>query len=452
MVGARAGWRRWALRAALCLGAAIPAAQAADKLPADKMPADTIPAARSVRIDTSASLTRLTFELSQSVVANAFMMAGPDRLILDLPEMEFQLDPAAGRGRAALARGRKDRRSVKTEPLGGLVSSFRFGQFAAGKSRIVIDLQGPAKLVRARSEAIAGTSGARLIIELAPSDRAAFTLAARQHKPDARAAPAAAAPAAAGSLPLVVLDPGHGGLDGGAHGTNGVQEKDVVYEFSRALEARLEATGRYRVLLTRSGDVFVPLSERVKIARAAGAALFMSVHADILGDEPGVSGATVYTVSEKASDAQAARVAEKENLADAAAGLDASDDQSDVSDILFDLTRRETRVYSHAFARTLVGYFKETGKVNKNPHRSAGFRVLKASDVPSVLLELGYLSSDSDLANLTSAEWRDKTAGSVALAIGQFFQTRQPGAAEAPLGLKRSLSAEEPEHVAARQR
>jgi N-acetylmuramoyl-L-alanine amidase len=178
------------------------------------------------------------------------------------------------------------------------------------------------------------------------------------------------------------------------------------------------------VLMTRTSDVFVPLGERVRIARTSGAALFVSVHADTLAGEPGVSGATVYTASDKASDAEAARVAESENQADLVAGLDSSEEQSEVSDILFDLTRRETRAFSHVFARTLVGYWKEIGRLNKNPQRSAGFRVLKAPDVPSVLLELGYLSSEKDLTGLVAPAWRQKAAGTVAKAIDRFFQSR----------------------------
>jgi N-acetylmuramoyl-L-alanine amidase len=170
--------------------------------------------------------------------------------------------------------------------------------------------------------------------------------------------------------------------------------------------------------------VFVALGERVRRARANGAALFVSIHADTLTDDRSVAGATVYTASERASDAEAARVAEKENQADLAGGLDGREDQSEVSDILVDLTRRETRAYSNVFARTLMDHWKDIGQLNKNPIRSAGFQVLKAHDVPSVLLELGYLSSDRDLASLTTPQWREKAARVVARAVEGFFQAR----------------------------
>ena len=211
--------------------------------------------------------------------------------------------------------------------------------------------------------------------------------------------------------PIVMIDPGHGGIDRGAT-VNGLIEKDLVFDFAKAVAAKLEADGRVTTVMTREDDSFVPLSERVRMARDDKVALFVSIHADTLSDATDVAGATVYTVSDRASDAEAARVAEKENQSDAVAGLDGADDASDVSDILFDLTRRETRAYSHVFARTLVNYWKVAGRLNKNPQRSAGFRVLKAPDVPSVLLELGYLSNEKDDLALTSAEWRDRASSS----------------------------------------
>jgi N-acetylmuramoyl-L-alanine amidase len=193
--------------------------------------------------------------------------------------------------------------------------------------------------------------------------------------------------------------------------------------------------------MTRASDVFVPLDERVKIARDAGAALFISIHADTIGDEPGVSGATVYTGAEKASDRQAARVAEAENRADAVAGHEAGEDDSGVNDILFDLTRRETRAFSHVFARALVGRLKDASRLNKNPHRSAGFRVLKAPDVPAVLLELGYLSNEKDLPNLVAPEWRKKVADSMVRAVDEFFRARDGKSprAESDLELERGV-------------
>ena len=230
---------------------------------------------------------------------------------------------------------------------------------------------------------------------------------------------------------MIVLDPGHGGIDLGASSAHGDIEKNIVLDFAKALAAKLEAGGRYKVVLTRGSDVFIPLAERVQIARDANAALFVSIHADTLS-EGHVQGATVYTVSDRASDAEAARVAEKENQADAAAGVVGSEDVAEVHDILQDLTRRETRAYSHVFSRTLGRCGKNAGRLNKNPQRSAGFRVLKAPDVPSVLFELGYLSNEKDLAGLVSPEWREKAAATLAGAIDAFFAQRNVETATVP--------------------
>ena len=391
------------------------------------------PVADGVEVISSGDVTRLVFDLTAPVAAQAYVLADPDRVIVDLPEVNFQIDPA--RGLPAAARGASMRKPPKgAQPAGtalaGSVASFRFGLFAAGKSRVVINLAGPVRIQRIGSDPGVDGRGAHLVIELARSDRASFLAeaarAGRELAAAAQPAPVAGAQGE-GALPVVVLDAGHGGIDTGAHGASGVLEKDVVFEFAKALAARLEAGNQVRVSMTRDTDIFISLGERVRRARAAGASLFISIHADTLTDDRSVSGATVYTASEKASDAEAARVAEKENQADLAGGLDGREDQSDVSDILVDLTRRETRAYSNVFARTLVGYWKDIGQLNKNPIRSAGFQVLRAHDVPSVLLELGYLSSERDLATLTAPQWREKAANGVARAIEGFFHSRSAG-------------------------
>ena len=416
--------------AAVCCAALASSALAQARLPAAQ--ASSIPVATSVEALSAGETTRLVFELTASVAPQAYALADPDRVVVDLPEVNFQIDPA--RGQPAAPRGPALRKATKGGPsLAGSIASYRFGLISPGRSRVVIDLASPVRIVRAFSEPLPRGDGARLVIELARSDQASFLAevwrSGRERAAAAQSAPVAGAPRESAapreaSLPLVVLDPGHGGVDTGALGASGVLEKEVVFEFAKALAARLEAGKQVRVVMTRESDVFVSLGERVRRARAAGAALFISIHADTLTDDRTVSGATVYTASDKASDAEAARVAEKENQADAIAGLDGRDDQSEVSDILVDLTRRETRAYSNVFARTLVDSWKDVGQLNKNPHRFAGFRVLKAHDVPSVLLEVGYLSSDRDLATLTAPLWRDKATGVVARSIEAFFRVR----------------------------
>jgi N-acetylmuramoyl-L-alanine amidase len=373
------------------------------------------PTASAAKIERTGAHTKLIFEISTLVDATAFVLADPDRVIVDLPQTDFLLDPESGRP--------ADGPHQKT----GLIAAYRFGQLVPGKSRIVIDLRGPARLLRAACEKSDSDNHPRLVIELTTTDRADFQAAVQiarqrfgamaQAKQDQKAQPASA-------KPVVMIDPGHGGIDRGAM-VKGLVEKDLVFDFAKALAAKLETDGRLKVVMTRDSDSFVPLSERVRMARDGNAALFVSIHADTLSEASDVSGATVYTVSDRASDAEAERVAQKENQADAAAGLDKTEDAGDVSDILFDLTRRETRAYSHFFAHTLVDYWKVAGRLNKNPQRSAGFRVLKAPDVPSVLLELGYLSNQKDGLALNSSQWRDETSSRVAEAIEAFFSARE---------------------------
>ena len=373
----------------------------------------------AARIEQSGDRAKLIFELSAPVDATAFVLADPDRVIVDLPQTDFALDPETGKA--------ADPPHRKT----GLIASFRFGQLAPGKSRIVIDLRAPARVFAGGlRKSDSDKSPARLVIELATTDRADFQAAvqiARQRFGAMAQAKQDQKPQPASAKPVIMIDPGHGGIDRGAM-VKGLVEKELVFDFAKAVAAKLETDGRFKVVMTRDGDSFVPLSERVRMARDGNAALFVSIHADTLSSAADVSGATVYTVSDRASDAEAERVAQKENQADAAAGLDKTEDASDVSGILFDLTRRETRAYSHFFAHTLVNYWRVAGRLNKNPQRSAGFRVLKAPDVPSVLLELGYLSNEKDGLALTSAQWRDKASSQVAEAIEAFFAARESGA------------------------
>lgn len=394
------------------------------------------PIAIAAHAEVQGQQTRLTFTLQSCVAADAYLLDSPARAIVDLPEVNFQIDPHEGLPETAtkFSHHRPKAKEVFDPPPGGpiagLIASFRFGRLAPGKSRIVVDLTGPAAIVSNGCAPIPGA--AELTLVLAPATDSAFKTDARagagkQTHAETQTAETAPAPGAAASeKPVIVLDPGHGGVDTGALGRDHAIEKTLVLDFAKSLGAKLRAGDRYRIVFTREDDTFVPLGERVRIARKLGAALFVSIHADTLGssgDE--VQGATVYTVSERASDAEAARIAEHENKADSAAGEEAKEDANDVNDILFDLTRRETRAYSHVFARSLAEYWKFAARLNKNPRRSAGFVVLKAPDVPSVLLELGYLSNKADVADLASPAWREKASEQVAKAIDSFFTQRQ---------------------------
>ena len=398
-------------------------------------PASSKPVAEATRasLDESGEGAKLSFDLSladknaKAITPAAFVLANPDRVIVDLPQVDFTVDPQVGK----LGAGRRHKK-------GGLVASYRFGLLAAGRSRIVVDLAAPARIVGASVRIVGRTT--KLIVELAKSDRASFQASAKgaeAQKAAVSVVPKLVAAASPGKA-TIVLDPGHGGPDTGAN-VNGIIEKDVTLAFAKMLAAKLDATGNFNVVMTRATDVFIPLSERVHVARASEAALMISIHADTLPETADVSGATVYTVSDRASDAYAAKVAAKENDSDASVGVDGQADMADVNDILFDLTRQETRAYSHVFARTLVNYWKVAGRLNKNPQRAAGFVVLKAPDVPSVLLELGYLSSPVDSVALTSDDWREKATGRMAEAIVAYFADRN-GPAKAAAGVSMPLA------------
>lgn len=366
-------------------------------------------------IEADAGETRLVFTLNAPVQARAFAIARPDRIVLDLPSVNFQLSEASARS-------------------GGLVAGMRYGVFAADRSRVVIELAGPARVAEVATTPRA--DGAHLLtIRLAPIDAAVFAAAVAADAQAFREASLRPAldpsPAPGDGRPTIVIDPGHGGIDPGAVAAGGVHEADVVLAFSRRLRERLEESGRFRVLMTRDADVFVALTERVAFARRAQADLFVSIHADSLSSAPQVSGLTVYTNADTASDSASATLAARENQVDAVAGLETEAAQSDVADILRDLTMRETRGYSHVVASKLVTGMAGVARLNKNPHRQAGFVVLRAHDVPSVLVELGYLSSRRDIALLTSDAWRDGTTQAMSEAIERFFAPRAAGRIEA---------------------
>ncbi|MGH6797252.1 MAG: N-acetylmuramoyl-L-alanine amidase [Roseiarcus sp.] len=362
------------------------------------------PVAVGVRLSQDETAAKLVFDLSRPVDASASALAAPDRIVVDMAEVNFQLDPSVGR--------------VGALPNASLVKGFRFGLLAPGKSRIVIDLARAACPAQVFARPIVeGEPAARLTIELKPCDPSAFAALVRSSAVSAASAPPAAAPA----QPVVVLDPGHGGVDSGARGLGGVQEKTVVFGFCAELKRQLDATKRYAIVMTRDGDQYVDLDDRVAIARKANASLFISVHADTLSEDANVSGSTVYTVADRASDAEAARIVARENAADSGPGGGSRLDNPDVADILFDLKRRETRTYAHVFSRGLVDNLRGAAKLNHNPERSAGFVVLKAPEFPSVLVELGYLSNAQDVQSLASPVWRSKAAAAMVKAIDAFF-------------------------------
>ncbi len=362
------------------------------------------------------SRVRFVADLSKKVTATVFTLADPDRIVVDLPEVRFALPELAG------TTGR------------GVISAFRYGLISPGKSRIVMDLSGPALIEKTFVIDPVDGQPARLVIDAVPTDRAHFLAATRTYKEQQIASGTAEAgqdPAAAagehGDKPVIVVDPGHGGIDTGAHGGGGILEKDVTLAFGQALGKLLEASGRYQVIFTRQDDSYIALGERVAIARRANADLFVSIHANSFpGDS--VRGAIVYTASDKASDKMAATLADTENQSDALAGVDVNAaDSDDVKNILADLTLRETRNFGVVFARNLVKELGKSTRLFKVPHQEAAFKVLEAPDVPSALVELGYLTNPNDAKLMITDAWQEKTAGAMVKAIDDYFRTRVAG-------------------------
>lgn len=350
--------------------------------------------------------TRFVIDLEEAVEFAAFTLADPYRVVIDVPELDF----------SGLNENSRDGR--------GLVGTFRYGLIAKGKSRMVLDLTEPVNIDESFVLEPLEGQPARLVFDLVPASREEFLEGVGKLKSVGNLptkAPLASVPTPKGPGKMViVLDPGHGGIDDGAIGPGGAKEKDLVLQFALDVRDALNRNGGFDVLMTRDDDTFIALDERVEFARTNGAQLMVSIHADTV-TQSYVSGATVYTLDETASDELSKALADKENRSDTIAGVELTDKPDDVADILIDLARRETKNLSISFARRLLGDIKPAMKLNKNPRRSADFRVLKAPDVPSVLVELGYLSNSGDAKLLGSAEWRSKVADRFAKSIESFF-------------------------------
>lgn len=358
-------------------------------------------AASHLRDDGAALELRLS--LSQGVPWRVFTLDAPRRLVLDLREADWSGLEGAGFVRSAQ------------------VTGLRAGPFRPGWSRLVADLAGPLVVTRAGMQT--GGQGAVLTLRLEPASAADFAAASGAPEMAGWAPMPEPAPVAPprrrqdGSRPLVVaLDPGHGGVDPGAE-IGGLVEKDLMLTFAREVREALLRAGAGQVVLTREDDSFVPLEERVTIARAAGADLFISLHADSL--ETGQAhGATVHTLAGQASDRASALLAERHNRADLLAGLDLSGQEDEVALVLMDLARTETAPRSGRLARHLVEQIRAMGApLNGRPRRSAAFSVLKAPDIPSVLLEAGFLSSERDSRNLRDPAWRARMGEAIARAV-----------------------------------
>ena len=366
------------------------------------------PEVNDVRVGQHGKNTRFVLNLSDKVDAEIFTLADPYRIVIDFPEIAWRLDPTA------------------TQASAGLIKGFRFGLFKPGRSRMVIDLAAPAVIMNRFLLPPEGERRYRLVLDLAPVDRAKYLATAGwpaggeapapedEPAPDITAKPPTA-------KRVIVIDAGHGGVDPGATGQDGTHEKDLVLALAKSLRGALESTGKYTVVMTRDSDIFLSLKARVAVGRRAKADLFISLHAD---SAPGsmARGASVYTLSEKASDKEAEALARSENQSDIIAGVDLTDEGDIVTSILIDLAQRETKNTSVKFAQALVPELQRAGEVTQKSHRFAGFVVLKAPDVPSVLVEVGYLSNRQDESVMNTNRWRKRMADSIARAVDRYFR------------------------------
>ena len=363
------------------------------------------------RIVGDAERTRFVADMTSAIDVSVFTLSDPYRVIIDIPEVRFGLREDDG------VEGR------------GLFTAFRYGQISPGKSRIVLDLSGPVQVDKAFVLQPEGNQPARLVVDVVETTREAFLDVEKAYRNERRVEEAArrdrsieAAPAIDSGKFTVILDPGHGGIDTGARGRGGSVEKEITLQFAEMLRKNLEASGRYNVFLTRTDDRFVALGDRVAFARDHGADLFVSIHANSFRGRS-IRGTIVYTLSDGASDAMGSEIAASENQADALAGLDLAGESADeVLDILFDLTRRETRNFEMVFAQNLVKELNGATTMFKVPHQKAGFKVLTAHDFPSAMIELGFVSNAEDEKLLLSDDWRGKVAKSVCDAIDEYFE------------------------------
>lgn len=367
------------------------------------------PVVMSARIGEHEDRTRFVVEVSDPVQMRVFTLSNPDRVVIDMPAVQWHLDGPP-------------------RPSGtGAVRSYRYGLFRSGNSRFVIDLNKPMKVSDPLVLPPSGGYGYRVVIDLFPVSPDQFVrssgwpadLKAREAAAEQLALLPAAAPTP--EKHIVVIDAGHGGIDSGTSGVNGLQEKDLVLDEALRLGRELARRPNYTVHLTRDTDVYIPLKERVAIARSWHADLFVSLHADSNPD-PNVSGLSIYTLSDAGSDKEAVALARKENQSDVIAGVDLGGGNSTVAPILIDLAQRDTMNRSSRFATGAVASLTGTTDIlPRQPHRAAAFVVLKAPDVPAVLIELGYLSNESDAAQMNAVRWRNGVARAIAQAVDGYF-------------------------------
>ncbi len=396
-------WRPFVavLACALCLSGAANAAQIS-----------------GARVGQGVGSARIVMDADSQFDYKVFLLNEPRRLVVDTQNAEASS---------------KLQQSVAANDF---VSSVRLGTAGAGGVRVVFDLLRPVTVKKVFMLQPQSKFSWRFVIDLEPASEREFAAKVGndsaisndsygQNRQIAKASSASKAmPAKKSAKKIIVLDPGHGGVDPGAIGISGVYEKNITLAMARELKEELDKRGKYTVYLTRNRDIFIPLRDRVKISRRHDADLFLSIHADSAANKK-ATGLSVYTLSEKASDKEAAALAEKENKADIVAGLNFAEHSKEVSDVLLNLAQRETLNRSSEFATFMVQEMRKSTHTLDNTHRFAGFAVLKAPDVPSVLMELGYLSNRAEEKQLQQKSYRKKLAVSAAKAIDRYFDNMQ---------------------------
>jgi N-acetylmuramoyl-L-alanine amidase len=370
------------------------------------------PRVSDVRVGVHPEKTRVVIEMTEAPSYRIFRLADPYRVVIDLPELDWP--------------------GVQLPRSMGVIAALRYGLFTPGTSRVVLDTTGPVAITDVLLLEPRDGRGHRMVLDLSATDVAAFQAELRSVVIESEtplvvartAAPTPVPAARSDPRPMIVVDAGHGGVDPGAKSVSGIYEKELMLSYALELEKALLASGRYRVALTRRDDRFIPLRERVAIAQQTEADLFISLHANTNPSRK-VKGASIYTLSENASDKEAEALAAKENKADIIAGVDLTRQTEVVSQILIDLAQRETMNLSKSAANLMVEEFKPRTKLLRNTHRYAGFAVLKSPSVPSLLIETGYMSNAKEERLLRSSAHRKTLVEAMVKGIDRYFAVQE---------------------------
>ncbi|WP_193335722.1 N-acetylmuramoyl-L-alanine amidase [Devosia beringensis] len=370
-----------------------------------------LPNVMGVRVTATPDRARLVIDLADKTEFALVSLSGPDRLAIDVRAATFTVPEP-----------------VVEVTEAGVISQYEVQQAGPDRVRTILTLSAPAQVQQAYVLAPFEDQPARLIVDIIAATPAEFAAnVAKDAVASVTPAPAvdSSTPAGGSELPiatrpLVVIDPGHGGIDSGAEAPGGIKEKDIVLAFALKLQQLLVDSGRFDVALTREDDTYLRLEERVALARANKADIFISIHADSF-QQPEIRGASVYTRDENATDVLDKVLADKENRTDVIAGFAMPQMAPEVVDILLDLMRREMRHQSYTLAQSIVHQLEASVELRRFPVRQADFFVLQAPDVPSVLVELGFLSNTDDMANLLQGEWQGRTAEALARGISSYF-------------------------------